>query len=60
MTHKDLKVGEKVMYRDSDEKVQAVVLAIDTEKRIVRFMDWEDFEWDEPFDDIPETVIRKL
>jgi len=60
MTHEDLKVGDKVMYQDTDEKVQATVMAIDAENEIVRFKDWEDFEWDEMFNDIPATVIRKL
>jgi len=60
MTHEDLKVGDKVMYQDTDEKVQATVVAIDAENEIVRFKDWEDFEWDEMFNDIPATVIRKL
>jgi len=35
-------------------------MAIDAENEIVRFKDWEDFEWDEMFNDIPATVIRKL
>jgi len=60
MTHEDLKVGDKVMYQDTDEKVQATVLAIDKENEVVKFVDWEDFEWEEQFDDIPDTIIRKL
>jgi len=59
MTAKDLKVGDKVMYQDG-EKVQATVMAIDNENKIVKFRDWEDFEWDERFDDIPATVTRKI
>ena len=60
MTHEDLKVGDKVMYQDTEEKCQAEVLVIDTNREIVVFRDWDDFEWDEKFEDIPETVIRKL
>jgi len=58
MTHEDLKVGDKVMYQDTDEKVQAEVMKI--EDGYVHFKDWDDFEWQEEFKDIPETVIRKL
>lgn len=58
MTHEDLSVGDKVMYQDTDEKVQAQVMKI--EDGYVHFKDWDDFEWQEEFKDIPETVLRKL
>ena len=62
MEAKDLVVGGKYMYQEDphEEKVQATVLAIDNEKQIVRFVDWDDFEWDERFEDIEDTVKRKL
>jgi hypothetical protein len=62
MTYKDLNVGDMVMYQEDprEEKVQAKVLSIDTEKEVVRFRDWEDFEWDEPFDAIEIVVKKKL
>lgn len=60
MRANDLKVGDKVMYQDTDEKVQATVMSIDNDSKIVVFKDWEDFEWEEQFEDIPATVIRKL
>jgi hypothetical protein len=58
MTHLDLQPNDKVMYQDGDEKVQATVLKIDTDKELVYFKDWEDFEWEEKFEDIPEVVKR--
>ena len=61
MEAKDLVVGGKYIYQENpDDKCQATVLAIDNEKEIVKFRDWDDFEWESPFDEIPETIKRKL
>ena len=60
MEAKDLKVGDKVLCEDTDGMFSAIILYIDTIKKIVRFIDKEDFKWDEKFEDIPQTVLRKL
>lgn len=60
MIAEDLFVGDKVMYQDTEERCMATVISIDPEKEIIHFKDWEDFEWEEEFKYIPETVIKKL
>lgn len=60
ITVNDLKVGHKVIYYDADEKVVAKVLKKDDETKMVTFVDTDDFEWEEAYDDIPETVRRVL
>ena len=60
MKAKDLIIGAKYLYQDDGEKCMVQVLEIDNEKKVVKFKDWEYFEWEEPFDDIPETIIKRL
>ncbi len=60
MTYKDLTVGDKVVYQDSDEKCEAMVQQINTETEEVLFIDLDEFEWQEPFKNIPDVVIRKF
>jgi len=60
MKHQDLKIGQMYLYQDTDETCQAVVLKIDNEKKEVTFTDTEEFEWQEPFEDIPNTIIKTL
>ena len=52
MTANDLEVGGNYVYQEDphEEKVQATVLAIDIANKVVKFRDWDDFEWDSPFD----------
>ena len=56
----DLKIGDQVVYKDTDQAVYAKVVGIDNEKKIIRFIDLDEFEWEEQFNAIPETVSRKL
>ena len=60
MKAKDLIIGSIYLYQDNGEKCTAKVLEIDNEKKVVKFKDWEDFEWAEQFEDIPETIIKRL
>lgn len=62
MTANDLEVGDSIMYQEDpqDAAIQATVLSINIANKIVRFRDWEDFEWDEPFDAIEDVVVKKL
>jgi len=55
-------VGAKVKYDEGPggEKCIAKVLKIDHEKKVVLFIDSDDFEWESPFDEIPVTVKRIL
>jgi hypothetical protein len=55
-----LKVGTKVKYDEGEggEKCIAKVLKIDRDKKVVLFVDTDDFEWESPFAEIPETVKR--
>ncbi len=60
ITADKLKVGTKVKYDEGygGEKCIAKVLRIDQERKVVLFIDTDDFEWESPFDEIPETVKR--
>lgn len=62
ITADKLKAGIKVKYDEGDggEKCIAKVLKIDQDKKVVLFIDADDFEWESPFDEIPETVKRIL
>lgn len=56
ITFNELKIGNRVVYDDTSEKVNATVINIDHEIKSVRFVDNDGFEWEEPFKDIPSTV----
>jgi len=56
MKASDLGIGDKVRYVDGGETCIAKVLSKDDTKRIIHFIDTDDFEWDEEYDDIPEVV----
>ena len=60
MEAENLKVGKWYLYEDGGEKVPVKVLKIDTESNVVLFIDHDDFEWPEDFEEIPETIIREL
>lgn len=56
----DLKTNSWYKYQDCDETCNAKVEAIDHEKRLVYFVDDEEFQWEDSFDDIPTVIIKKL
>lgn len=58
MKAEDLNVGDNVIYRDDCERCLATVLRVNLINKTVRFKDWDEFEWDERFEEIPETVLR--
>lgn len=60
MTAADLSVGDKVVYQDSEERVEAMVQQINNDTQEILFIDLDDFEWQERFDAIPQVVVRKL
>ncbi len=60
MKAQDLKIGTWYKYKDDNESCSCKVIAIDDEKQEVSFIDDEDFEWESPFEEIPETIVREL
>ena len=56
ITHDQLSIGDKVKYDDGDEIVVAKVIGRDNEKRSIRFVDMDEFEWDEDYEQIPNVV----
>jgi len=64
MEAKDLKVGDKLVYQEDpnypDEKCEVKVTGINLETEKVHFMDLDDFDWEEKFEDIPNVIVRKL
>jgi len=64
MKAEDLVVGGKYVYQEDprhpDEKCEVRVQQINTETKKVHFMDLDDFDWEEKFEDIPDVIIRKL
>lgn len=55
---KDLTVGMIVKYKNTNETILAKVMKIDTDNKIIYFKDVDYFKWKEPFDMIPEAVIK--
>lgn len=56
VTQEQLSIGDKVKYDDGSEVVVAKVIGRDDAKKVIMFIDMDEFEWEETYKEIPFVV----